>query len=376
MAEPTGITGRRVASGATDGQSMRRKPAALANGEAAGTEMALNAASQGGMPLPAELRGFFEPRFERDLSHVRLHLDSAAEEGARAVQAKAYTVGSDIVFGAGEYAPSTTAGRHLMAHELAHVIQQERQPAAINRKIRSDPQASLSGFFSAKGIANVTESGSVYSHGKGGALTFEQEILIDMLASPRIFNVDGDSDLTASANLGAHVKARTGIVSFAAQKQYGFAAQTGWSMNPQYYDWDVNKASWKMKPGVDRQTAWDDLNANPQLYAIGCQAATDLTMKGGSKGANIIDIPSSDTDDWVPGDAGYVENTKYSGKGIGLLGENIIYTGDGKFWGHFSGNLTYRTLAEWIKEVISWESNGGAKVDNKRDLPDTGLINI
>src|SRR5262249_23717582 len=158
------------------------------------------------------------------------------------------------------------------------------------RQIKSDPRASLSGFLSAKGVTNVTESNSVYglasSVVKGNA---EQEILIDMLASPRLFHVDGDSDVTVGSNLTEHLKARTGIVSFAAQKRYGFASRSGWSMNPQYYDWDVNKGTWKFKPNVDKQKAWDDLNVNSRLYAIGCAAATDLTMKGGSKGANIID---------------------------------------------------------------------------------------
>jgi hypothetical protein len=235
------------------------------------------------------------------------------------------------------------------------VVQQDNSPALINRKIKCDPQASLSGFFSGKGISNVTESNSVYDHTKGGAVNFEQEILIDMLASPRIFHVDGNSDLTAASNLNAHVEARTGIVSFAAQKQYRFAALSGWSMNPQYYDWDINKGTWKMKPNVDKQAAWDDLNVNSQLYTIGCAAATDLTMKGGIKGANIIDKPSSDTADWVPGDAGYIENASYqSANGqIGLMGENIIYTGNGQFWEHFTSSVTYRTLADWITEVKS-----------------------
>ena len=65
-----------------------------------------------------------EPRFGRDFSRVRVHADTRAADSARAVAARAYTVGSDVVFGPGEYAPATTAGRHLIAHELAHVVQQ------------------------------------------------------------------------------------------------------------------------------------------------------------------------------------------------------------------------------------------------------------
>jgi hypothetical protein len=79
----------------------------------------------GGQPLPAGERRFFEPRFGYDFSGVRVHTGSAAADLASAVQARAFTVGRDVVFGAGQYAPGTDAGRRLMAHELTHVVQQE-----------------------------------------------------------------------------------------------------------------------------------------------------------------------------------------------------------------------------------------------------------
>jgi hypothetical protein len=62
----------------------------------------------------------------RDLSRVRVHTDSPAAASASAVGARAYTVGQDIIFGAGQYQPRTDAGRRLLAHELAHVVQQQR----------------------------------------------------------------------------------------------------------------------------------------------------------------------------------------------------------------------------------------------------------
>ena len=65
-----------------------------------------------------------EPRFDQDFSRVRVHTDSKAAETARAVNAQAFTVGQDVVFGAGQYAPDTHGGRRLLAHELAHVVQQ------------------------------------------------------------------------------------------------------------------------------------------------------------------------------------------------------------------------------------------------------------
>ena len=73
---------------------------------------------------------FFEPRFGFDFSRVRIHADSRAAESARTVNALAYTVGNDIVFAAGQYAPRAAPGQRLLAHELAHVAQQPLGPRA------------------------------------------------------------------------------------------------------------------------------------------------------------------------------------------------------------------------------------------------------
>ena len=81
----------------------------------------------GGEPLPESSRAFFEPRFGRDLSGVRIHSNAIAAESARTLNALAYTVGQDIVFGAGQYAPAREDGRRLLAHELTHVLQQGGQ---------------------------------------------------------------------------------------------------------------------------------------------------------------------------------------------------------------------------------------------------------
>jgi hypothetical protein len=93
-------------------------------GEAAGA--AGEVPNSPGRPLDAATRAFFEPRFARCFSDVRIHTGAAAEQSARAVSAKAYTVGHDIVFGANRVAPNTHPGRHLIAHELTHVVQQSQ----------------------------------------------------------------------------------------------------------------------------------------------------------------------------------------------------------------------------------------------------------
>jgi hypothetical protein len=80
--------------------------------------------ARSGRPLEPSLLHDMEQRFGHDLGRVRVHTDAGAAESAQAVGAHAYTVGSDIVFGRGHYAPGTSAGKRLLAHELTHVVQQ------------------------------------------------------------------------------------------------------------------------------------------------------------------------------------------------------------------------------------------------------------
>jgi hypothetical protein len=77
-----------------------------------------------GESLSAEIRNFMEPRLGHDFSHVRVHSNRTAAESAASIDALAYTVGKDVVFGAGQYQPNTMQGRRLLAHELSHTIQQ------------------------------------------------------------------------------------------------------------------------------------------------------------------------------------------------------------------------------------------------------------
>jgi hypothetical protein len=77
-----------------------------------------------GQPLGVEARAFMEARLGHDFSQVRVHTDARAADSARAVNAKAYTVGRNVVFAAGQYAPEAAEGKRLLAHELVHVMQQ------------------------------------------------------------------------------------------------------------------------------------------------------------------------------------------------------------------------------------------------------------
>ena len=79
-----------------------------------------------GEPLDAVTRSSMESRFGKDFSHVRVHRDQAARRSADVMEARAYTVGNHVVFGPEQYQPGTLGGQRLIAHELAHVVQQQR----------------------------------------------------------------------------------------------------------------------------------------------------------------------------------------------------------------------------------------------------------
>jgi Domain of unknown function (DUF4157) len=107
---------------ATPAQSQSERKAGLGCGN--------RSSGPGGERLSAADRAFFSPRFGHDFSDVRIHADRQAAASAHAVNALAYTVGSDIAFGEGQYKPGSAAGRRLLAHELAHVVQQRRADSA------------------------------------------------------------------------------------------------------------------------------------------------------------------------------------------------------------------------------------------------------
>lgn len=116
--------------GSCEEEAVRRAPEGSGGASAsvsAGASVRAGLAG-GGAPLPKHVRGFFEPRFGRDLGDVRLHTDAAAAASARALGARAYALGPNIAFAVGRYQPDSTAGRHLLAHELAHVVQGGRTP--------------------------------------------------------------------------------------------------------------------------------------------------------------------------------------------------------------------------------------------------------
>jgi len=78
----------------------------------------------GGQPLSSSVRNYMEPRFGHNFNQVRVHTDTQAANVTRSINARAFTLGQDVVFGSGQYSPGTNEGRRLLAHELTHVAQQ------------------------------------------------------------------------------------------------------------------------------------------------------------------------------------------------------------------------------------------------------------
>ncbi|HTA23111.1 MAG TPA: DUF4157 domain-containing protein [Terriglobales bacterium] len=116
-----------------------------------------------GRPLDKATRDFFEPRFGYDFSNVRVHTGTEAAQTARSINALAYTAGSDVVFGAGQYAPETSPGRKLLAHELVHVFQQRHvaAPAAEPTRVdHSDSQAEREAQAMGRAVISDTVPGS------------------------------------------------------------------------------------------------------------------------------------------------------------------------------------------------------------------------
>ena len=93
----------------------------------------INASRGGGHRMSENTHTFMESRFNTDFSGVNIHTDSNANQMSRELNAQAFTVGSDIYFNSAKYSPESDSGKHLLAHELTHTVQ---QGGGIGRKIQ------------------------------------------------------------------------------------------------------------------------------------------------------------------------------------------------------------------------------------------------
>jgi hypothetical protein len=183
-----------------------------------------------GTPLDAESRRYFEPRFNRDFSSVRVHAGDTAADSADMVHARAYTVGHDVVFAAGQYSPDSAHGKRLLAHELTHVIQQTQAPtsraerkllrtnskdAEVNpsdpaREIEISPLPATGDFTVFRSVGDTGEAGPAPAGGApaGGAPAqpAARGFEIDVLASQPI---EASVERAAARALGVDIRVRS-----------------------------------------------------------------------------------------------------------------------------------------------------------------------
>jgi hypothetical protein len=115
--------------------------------------------SEGGQPLDSAVNARMSAAFAHDFSNVRVHSNAQAAELSAGLNARAFTIGSDIAFAGGEYQPGTLVGDALIAHELAHVVQQGTGAATVNSK---NEQTSSSALEDEADVAAVNAVASIW----------------------------------------------------------------------------------------------------------------------------------------------------------------------------------------------------------------------
>lgn len=178
----------------------------------------------GGQPLPRSARNFFEPRFGQDFSQVRVHTDNSA----RALQARAYTVGRTIVFDTGQYSPDTARGRSLLAHELTHVVQQR----GVSPLTYSSEQASNLTNPMVQTKVSASGSGSIVQRACGSAAIGTPAGCIDLLdgtfvSSPNLFRFRTGCDEFEAGQEAALISFARSLPSSATVEIHGYASTLG-----------------------------------------------------------------------------------------------------------------------------------------------------
>ena len=155
-----------------------------------------------------------EPRFGHDFSQVRVHTDARAAESARAVNALAYTVGRDVVFGTGQYMPGTMEGKRLMAHELTHVVQQGGSVGVLEKLSHpSDPLEKA-----ADATADMVING-------GNVATAERALVQSKTSTPTIFRKVATGLVRCTAGVDGVPADPAGVLTSADNMAESFATR-------------------------------------------------------------------------------------------------------------------------------------------------------
>lgn len=166
----------------------------------------------GGSPLSPAARGFMERRFGHDFSRVRVHTDDGAHRAARSIRARAFTHGQRIFFARGNYSPETPAGRHLLAHELTHTVQQAGgvAPALVQRSYcpaACAPQIAAGNLCTASSVTrgNCAESNATTASNKISHI----RVLLDTERVHLFWNGSPKTDTGTKEDIGCHPNSAT-----------------------------------------------------------------------------------------------------------------------------------------------------------------------
>jgi|GEM_PF-2506444 len=216
----------------------------------------INSLRDGGQPLPESVRAFFEPRFGHDFSEVRVHLGGAAEHSARDVNANAYTVGHDIVFGEGRFAPGTQEGRRLISHELTHVVQQSSSDEM--RVEHSNGKRGLSPITLGRTCLSIARQNKPASGQKASEVN------------------KGDESQPKDTMAGTLVSE---IIVSVSRKRVGFRSVVGMILGD--IDTDLKPGKYELKPDTDHQK-WIIVKPSVKTglrFSVDLEGANPWTLK-------------------------------------------------------------------------------------------------
>ncbi len=261
-----------------------------------------------GKALDAGTQRLMEDRFGRDFSRVRIHTDAGAAESAEAVHARAYTVGTDVAFADGQYAPDTDRGRELLAHELAHTVQQEPASGALRRSatgrhLEASADAAARDAVAGRHVSTVLPTAGIglacapadderaKAIAEAEAVAKSDDESEDEPAAktsvPSRFSPSGFTDKEATALLEESAN-RNKLLSMAltlAERQA--RRRAFWDTNPSYNSadlkeafaldlyWDPKEEGYIRQPYVDK---WDAIvSADPEAFSLYKSRLWDLT---------------------------------------------------------------------------------------------------
>lgn len=343
----------------------------------------------GPRPLTAVERDFYEPRFGHDFRDVRIHGDGPARASAAALGARAFTFGDDVVMGHG-------ADSELLAHELAHVVQQGGAPR-VQRKIRFSPESERGasnealalfgriGLDPSHYVFTSFADGKALVEGRGARPSgVEAEIVWAYLRSRDRY------DRTAQS-LGAEIEERKQVTRAAyrvsGSLKWGSLTAKSCRVNNKY--WVIGDLGpdvvMKTNPGVDSVEAIDDVENNPRKYFVECFGSVALvqlialrhrigeenfrtqhpvlSIRFYASGAVVstvdkagleeVDIGATDDErELVPGDQCNWLSRKTP------FNQNVIYVGGGRYLAHPAG------IVESKEDFVASGRGGG----NAKDL--------